>query len=104
MATKREKSPFDALKYEKPKGDPATVARAFVDQVSEIPEVVEVWGHVDGMTLYLETFFEGSLDDQLKVIDCEIQVRDANPDTRVEYRIWHFKAGEHWTPSDSVLL
>ena len=104
MATKRSTSPFDALKYEKPKGDPAALARVYVDAVATIPEVVEVWGLVDGVTLYLETFVEGDLETQLKIHESEVPARQASPEVRVDFHVWHDDPDEKWSPNDAVLL
>ena len=104
MASKRAASPFEALKYQKPKGDPGKLAKVYVHDVSKIPEVVEVWGFVDGVTLNLETLIEGDLQTQLKIHENELPASDAYPEVRVNFHVWRQRPDYNWLPHNAVLL
>ena len=104
MATKRSTSPFDALKYEKPKGDPRVVAKAYVKEVSKIPEVLEVWAFIDGITLFLETLFEGDLQIHERIHGADLAARDSEPDVHVEFHARSESPDWPWLPENAVSL
>ena len=104
MASKRARSPFEALKYEKLKGDPGKLAKVYVDYVSKLSEVVEVWGFVDGVTLNLETLIEGDLQTQLKIHENELPASDAYPEVLVNFHVWRKTPDYNWLPHNAVLL
>src|SRR5437867_1080767 len=94
----------------KPKGDPGVVAKAFVDAVSKIPEVVEVWGYVDGVTLHLQTLFETEkgfeeeLETHKRIIGTERPAREADWEVRVEFHASPETPDWNWLPDNAVSL